>query len=95
MISNEVRNRYEETLLPGKWATQANNPQSTTDNRTNDELTEFVTFFMSKITKICDDLNNHPEYKPVSNNPLQFDHFEEITEEEVLKMINSMEVKTW
>ena len=49
---------------------------------------------MSKIVKICDDLNDHPKYKPVSNNPPQFDQYEEITEEEVLKMINSMEVKT-
>ena len=48
---------------------------------------------MSKIIKICDDLYNHPKYNPVSNN-LQFDQFEEITEQEVLKMINSIEAKT-
>ena len=48
---------------------------------------------MSKISKICDDLNDHPKYKPVSNNPPQSDQFEEITEEEVLKMINSMQAK--
>ena len=65
------------------------------DNRNNDDLTEeFTTFFMSKIIKICNDWNNHPKYKLVSNNPPQFDHFEEITEEEVLKMSNSMEAKT-
>ena len=49
---------------------------------------------MSKISKIHDDLNDHPIYKPVSDNPPQFDQFEEITEEEVLKMINSMEAET-
>ena len=49
---------------------------------------------MSKISKICDDLNDHPKYKPVSNNPPQFDQFEEITEEEVLNVINSMQAKT-
>ena len=44
------------------------------DNRTNDELAEeSATFFMPKIIKICDDLNNHPKYSPVSNNPPQFD----------------------
>ena len=64
------------------------------DNRTNNQLgEEFATFFMSKIIKILDDLNNHPKYHPLSNNPPQFDQFEEITEEEVLKMINSMEAK--
>ena len=50
---------------------------------------------MSKISKICDNLNDHPKYKPVSNNPPQFDHSEDITEEEVLKMINSMHAKTY
>ena len=49
---------------------------------------------MSKIIKIHDDLNDHLKYKPVSNNPSQFDQFEEITEEEVLKMINSIGAKT-
>ena len=49
---------------------------------------------MSKIIEICDDLNHHPKYKPVSYSPPQFDQFEEITEEEVLKMINSMGPKT-
>ena len=49
---------------------------------------------MSKIITICDDLNNHPKYNPVSNNPPQFDQFQEITEEEVLKMINSAEATT-
>ena len=49
---------------------------------------------MSKIIKICDDLNGHPKYKPVSYNPPQFDKFEEMIEEEVLKMINRMEAKT-
>ena len=48
---------------------------------------------MSKIIQIYD-LNDHPKYKPVSHNSLQFDQFEEITEEQVLKMINSMEAKT-
>ena len=49
---------------------------------------------MSKISKICEDLNDHPKYKPVSNNPPQFDQFEETTGEEVLKIINSMGAKT-
>ena len=54
------------------------------DNRTNDELAEeFATFFMSKIIN-----------SPVSSNSLQSGHYEELTEEEVLKMINSMEAKT-
>ena len=49
---------------------------------------------MSTVIEICDDLNNHPKYSPGSNNPPQFDQFEEITEEEVLIMIYSMEAKT-
>ena len=49
---------------------------------------------MSKINKICEDLNDHPKYKSVSNNPPQFDQFEETTDEEVLKIINSMGAKT-
>ena len=63
-------------------------------NRTNDEVTEeFATFFMSKIIKTHDDFNNHPKYNQLSSNPPQFDQFDKITEEEVLKMINSMGVK--
>ena len=65
------------------------------DNRSNDELVEeFIAFFMSKISKKHEDLNDHPKYKPVSNNPPQFDQFEKITEEEVLKIINSIGAKT-
>ena len=46
------------------------------DNRSIDELAEeFACFFKSKIIKICVDLNNHPKYNPVSNNPPQFDQF--------------------
>ena len=49
---------------------------------------------MSKISKICEELNDHPKYNPLSNNPPKFDQFEEITDEEVLKIINSMGAKT-
>ena len=36
------------------------------DNRTTNELAEeFATCFMSKIIKMCDDLNNHPKYNKV------------------------------
>ena len=49
---------------------------------------------MSKISKIRDELNDHPKYKPLSNNPPKFDWFKETTEEEVLKIINSMAAKT-
>ena len=49
---------------------------------------------MSKISKIHEDLNDYPKYKPVSNNPPQFDQFEETTDEEVLKIIKSMGDKT-
>ena len=81
------------SLLNGLIRLPTNNPLP--DNRTNDELAEeFATLFMFKIIKIHDDLNNHPKYTPVSNNPPQFDRFEEITEKEVLKMFNSMEAKT-
>ena len=48
---------------------------------------------MSKISKICEGLNNHPKYNPISNNPPKFDQFEETTDEEVLKIINSMGAK--
>ena len=64
------------------------------DNRSNDELVEeFIAFFMSKISKKHEDLNDHAKYKQVSNNPPQFDQFEKITEEEVLKIINSIGAK--
>ena len=49
---------------------------------------------MFKISKIHENLHDHPKYKPVSNNPPQFDQFKEITEEEVLQIINSMGAKT-
>ena len=48
---------------------------------------------MSKISKICEELNDHPKYNPLSNNPPKFDQFEETTDEEVLKIINSMGAK--
>ena len=40
-------------------------------------MEKFVTFFMSKISKIHEELNDHPEYNPLSNNPPKFDQFEE------------------
>ena len=49
---------------------------------------------MSKISKILDELNDHPKYKPLSNSLPKFDWFKETTEEEVLKIINSMVAKT-
>ena len=56
------------------------------DNQDKDELVEeFGSFFMSKISKIQDELNHHPKYKPSSNNRPKFDWFKETTEEEVLK----------
>ena len=49
---------------------------------------------MPKISKIHEELNDHPKYNQLSNNPPKFDQFEEITDEEVLKIINSMGAKT-
>ena len=49
---------------------------------------------MSKISKIHDELNDHPKYKPLSNNPPKCDCFKETTEDEVLKIINSKAAKT-
>ena len=44
------------------------------ENQNKDELVEeFGSFFMSKISKIWDELNYHPKYKPLSNNPPNFD----------------------
>ena len=66
------------------------------DNQDKDELVEEIgSFFMSKISKIQDELNDHPKYKPLSNNPPKFDWLKETTEEEVLKIINSMVAKMW
>ena len=71
------------SLITGLIGLTMHNPQQ--DNRTNNEpAEEFTTFFMSKIIKICDGLNSHPKYSPVSNNPPQFDQVEEIKEELVL-----------
>ena len=44
-------------------------------------MEEFVTLFMSKISKICEKLNDHPKYNPLSNYPPKFDQFEETTDE--------------
>ena len=49
---------------------------------------------MSKINKICEELNDHPKYNLLSNNPPKCDWFEETMDEEVLKIINSMGAKT-
>ena len=49
---------------------------------------------MSKISKIWDELNDHPKYKPLSNSPPKLDCFKETTEDKVLKIINSMAAKT-
>ena len=54
----------------------------------------FGSFFMAKICKIWDELNDHPKYRPSSNNPPKFECFKEIAEDEVLKIINSMAAKT-
>ena len=46
-----------------------------------------------QISKIHNELNDHPKYKPLSNNPPKFDCFKETTEEEVQKIIDSMAEK--
>ena len=77
------------SLVNGLIGLTAQNPLP--DNQANDELMEeFGSFFMSKISKIRVELNDHPKYNLVSNNPPEFDQFEETTDEEVLKIINSM-----
>ena len=88
---SDMRKLY--SLVNGLIGLTSQNPLQ--DNRSNDELVEeYIEFFMSKIRKICEELNDYPKYKPVSNNPPQLDQFEEISEEEVLRIINSMGAKT-
>ena len=85
-----MRNLY--SLVNGLLGLTAQNPLP--DNHDKDELVEkFGSFVMSKISKIRDELNDHPKYKPLSNNPPKFDWFKETTEEEVLKILNSMAAK--
>ena len=81
------------SLVNGLIGLTAQNPLP--ENQDKEELVEeFGSFFMSKISKIWDELNDHPKYKPVSNNPPKSDWFKETTEEEVLKIINRMAAKT-
>ena len=81
------------SLVNGLIGLTAQNPLP--DNQDKDELVEeFGSFFMSKISKIWDELNDHPKYNPLSNSPPKLDCFKETTEDKVLKLINSMAAKT-
>ena len=93
MIDCGTDTRKLYSLVNGLIGLTAQNPLL--DNKDKEELVEeFGSFFMAKISKIQYELNDHPKYKPLSNNPPKFDHFKEIAEDEVLKIINSMAAKT-
>ena len=55
---------------------------------------EFADFFMDKIQKIRDKLDVQPMYQPTSVNICQLNNFEEMSEDEVRKGINSVATKS-
>ena len=65
-------------------------------NRTDKELSEdFADFFMNKITKIRDSLNDHPCYTPCESEDIPaLENFKELSEEEVKTIIKSMATKS-
>ena len=93
MIDCGIDTRKLYSLVNGLIGLTAQNPLP--DDKDNDELVEeFGSFSMTKISKIQDELNDYPKYRPSSNNPPKFDCFKEIAEDEVLKIINSTAAKT-
>ena len=62
-------------------------PKSDSDEQLAEEFAEY---FMAKIKKIQDALENHPIYKPEHQNVDQLKKFQPLTEQEVLKIIGKM-----
>lgn len=61
----------------------------------DDTLAEkFADHFMDKIARIRDSLENFPNYKPRSKDVPVFDQFQELTEEEILKLISELNTKS-
>ena len=54
---------------------------------------QFAQFFMSKIKSIRDSLDSHPLYKPTRRDVPNFSRFSMITEDQVEKIIRSMQSK--
>ena len=55
---------------------------------------EFANFFLGKIQKIRDKLENQPKYQPTEENTEKMSHFEPVSEQEVKRIINSMASKS-
>ena len=80
MIDCRTDTRKLYSLVNGLIGLTTQNPLP--DNKDNEELVEeFGSFFMAKISKVQDELNYHPKYRPSSNNPPKFDCFKEIADE--------------
>ena len=81
-------------LVAELTGTQAENPLP--PGKTDQELSEeFADFFISKITKIRDGLAEHPKYIPTSTRDIpQMDRFDDLSEEEVGKIIHRMATKS-
>ena len=55
---------------------------------------EFADYFMDKIKKICDSLENSPKYTPRGKPKGVLSHLRSITEEELIWTINGMPTKS-
>ena len=62
-------------------------PKSDSDEQLAEELKDY---FIAKIKKICDSLENHPMYKPVHWDVDLLKKFQPLSEQEVSKIIGKM-----
>ena len=80
-------------LVKHLTGTMSNNPLPKHD----DEETlanEFADFFIGKIKKIRQELDNKPEYKPITSNIQKLNSFKAVTKDEIKLIINKLATKT-
>ena len=93
---NELRGDTN-TLYSLVYQLTENEKENPLPERYNDEdlANQFADYFMNKIQTICDSLKECEKFHPVLNNDTDIlEQFEPMSEEEVIKIINSMQTKS-
>ena len=89
---HDIKKMYR--LINNITGRTAENPMSKSDS---DEtlMNDFANFFIDKIWKICDALQQHDKYTPTRNTNVKLlSCFREMTEDEVIKIIEGMSPKS-
>ena len=88
---NDTKKLY--SLVNGLMGRTSENPMPKSES--DDQLAEnFVDFFMEKIKKICDSLQDYDVYKPCDSESKKFSKFVPLLEQEVAAIIGIMASKS-